>query len=153
MLSKIKEKKWYLWEATQTLVKILRVDESQGRVVFHRYDSFTNDSISLEHAEMLFKPLFTIAEVARMLDKKQDTLRRYERKGLVPRVKQYATSREGNRKTRFYEWEDVRDLVQFFRGRRPVGRPSESNYRSSVDEKTIKQFVEARYKQIKNIEF
>ena len=148
VLTKLKPNKYYLLN-NKSLVKLLKVNEALDVVVVYRYDTFLNDSLTLPEAKRKLKPLFKIGEVSRMVGKASDTLRKYEREGLIESPQQFSVCYDGSRKLRFYTWEDIQGLVRFFNTRNRSGRPGSSEAKQKVNEKDILKLVESRYEQVK----
>ena len=75
--------------------------------------------------------LYTIGELAKIIGKRSDTLRKYEKQGLLP--KSNATSNFNNYydNWRFYRESDVYDVIAFFSGRSP-GRPPGLNVNKNI---------------------
>lgn len=148
VLTKLKKDKFYLLN-NKSLVKLLKVNEALDVVVIYRYDTFLNDSLSIAEAKRLLTPVFKISEVCRMIGKKPDTLRKYERDGLIESPQKFSMCYDGSRKLRFYSWDDIQELVRFFNGRNRMGRPGDKVTKQKMNEREILKLVEARYEQVK----
>jgi len=102
------------------LVRILRINEDKGKVIVYDYNIRSNEVFELETAPNFFTPIFRIGEVAKMLGKKPDTLRKYERDGLIRQADRYNLGK-GSKPVRLYTKNDIWNLVEFFM-RRPGPR-------------------------------
>lgn len=117
--------------------------------MLYRYDIFSKEDIEYDTAPYYLKPLFKIGEVAKMLNRSTDTIRKYENLQLIDKAKQYLISDNGKTKVRFYTETDVYDLMGFFANRRSVGRPCKTN--SKINQKDLMQQLNSRFQQIKNV--
>ncbi len=140
LVTKVRVNKLYLLPS-QTLVRVHRIDQVHGKVFIYRYDTSMNDSLDIEMAPRLLTPAFKIGEVAKMLQKSPDTLRKYERDGLISSPKRWKV---GDRDIRIYTMRDINRLVDFFENRPPVGRPSKSNQSSGVNKAELKRRLRLR---------
>ena len=75
------------------------------------------------NAELILHRIYTIGEVAKIVEKRPDTIRKYEKRNLIPSGKKFSETCDGYKNWRYYEKQDVYDMVAFFNGRTP-GRPS-----------------------------
>lgn len=142
--AKIKEGAFYLLPSG-TLVKILKIKRDRNSIIIRRYDSYTNDMIEFDIAPMMLTPMFNIDDVARMVSKKKDTLRKYEREGFIPRARQFSLNPEGSYKLRLYSWKDILDLVEALDRRRPVGRPSSLNQPKKINRSDLKKRISRKF--------
>jgi len=142
---RLKKGRWFL-SPSNHLLKIVGFDFDNHNVIVHDYTLKANDHYPFDIAGKIFKPAFRIGEVARMLDRKADTLRKYERKGLIPKVKQYYIGSEDRNKMRVYTKGDIYDLVEFFDRRPPPGRPSNTKVRGNPNRSEIEKIIQSRYK-------
>lgn len=114
--------------------------------MLYRYDTFDKECIEYDTAPHYLVPLFKISEVARMLNRSVETIRKYENQGLIAKVKQYSISKEGKLSIRLYRESEVYDLYDFFSERHPVGRPSKINKVSKINQKEFLAHLGARFK-------
>lgn len=119
-LARIVKDKLYLMPSGN-LARVMGVDESSNRVVIYNYHSRQNEIVEYSLAPHIFDPVFKISEVARMLGKKPDTLRRYERLGKITPAAQVKLGKRNS--MRIYTQDDIEDLAEFF-SEQVVGRPS-----------------------------
>lgn len=103
------------------LARVVAVDDSSNRVIIYNYHSRQNEVIDYSFATQILSPVFKISEVARMLGKKSDTLRRYERLGKISPARQYRLGKRNS--MRVYTESDIEQLAEFF-DEQVVGRPS-----------------------------
>ena len=67
----------------------------------------------------------TILKIKKVVKNMNDTIRKYEKRNLIPSGKKFSETCDGYKNWRYYEKQDVYDMVAFFNGRAP-GRPSRS---------------------------
>lgn len=144
-LAKLKVNKLYLLPSG-TLCKIHKVDWVHGKVFIYKYND-GNDAIDIELAPRILTPAFKIGDVATMLQKSTETLRRYEREGLIDSPKRYQV---GTKAIRIYTIQDIHKLIRFFETRRPVGRPSTNNKSFGVNKTEVRRKLKTRFEEIKN---
>lgn len=149
-LPKITPNKYYL-NKDKILVRVLKVNKRDNRVTLYRYDTFEKEDVELDTAPYYFTPLFKIGEVAQMLNRSPDTIRRYESSGLLPKARQFSVSEVESPKTRIrlYSEKDLLELADFFANRRSVGRPAKTN--SKINRKELNEQLNSRFKQIRQI--
>ena len=82
--------------------------------------------IPLDSAYLFLKRVYTIGEVAKIVQRKPDTIRRYERLGHLSLPKRGGGD-SGLKKWRFYTQVDAADMLLFFSERKPPGRPLKKN--------------------------
>lgn len=143
-LARLKKGRWYL-SASNHLLKIIGFDFDGHNVLVHDYTIGANDHYPFDVASQVFKPVFRIGEVARMIDRKPDTLRKYERKGLIPKVKQYYVGHNQRSKMRIYTKDDIADLVEFFERQPNPGRPSDK-VKGNLNRDRIKKIIDSRFR-------
>lgn len=118
-----------------------------------RYDTFIKQAIEYDTAPHYVIPLFRIGEVARMLNRSAETIRRYETMGLIPKAKKLNISKDGykNSAVRLYKESDVYELSEFFAHRRPVGRPPAMvrDQISKINQKELTRYLDSRFQQVK----
>jgi hypothetical protein len=119
-LAKVLKYKRYLLPSGN-LARVMTIDESSNRVIVYNYHSRQNEIIEHSLAPHILEPVFKISEVAKMLGKKPDTLRRYERLGKISPARQYRLGKRNS--MRIYTERDIEALAEFF-GEQVVGRPS-----------------------------
>lgn len=119
---KLIENKFYLYK--DGLVKIKKIHKTTNNVIVRSVLSDEETIIPFTGGELLLMRVYTIGEVAKMTQKRTDTIRKYEKNGLIPKAS-YTISDEENcyKNWRFYTESDVYDMIGFFSGRSP-GRPA-----------------------------
>lgn len=117
-------------------------------MVLYRYDIHEEEAIELDTAPFYLTPAFKIGEMARMLNRKETTIRRYETAGLIPTPRRIHYSKKHPMKVRIYSVSDAFELAEFFSNRRSVGRPSSLNSVSRINYKEVLTHINARYESI-----
>lgn len=135
------------------LCKILHISPAHDQVIFYNYSDKSEKIGSLQGALLIASPALRIGEVAKMLDRKPDTIRKWEQKEWIPEAQQWDIGGGGKKKNvRFYSPKDVeaiRDLVSSVHQGRP--RKDKRVTNSLPSEGNLKILIRERVKQI-NVE-
>ena len=75
----------------------------------------------------------TVGEVAKIVQRRSDTIRKYEKRGLIPSAQKFGEEYAGYSSWRYYNEDDVYQMVEFFGSRNP-GRPV-SGVDNNIDNK------------------
>lgn len=154
-LAKIREGKYYQLRSGP-LVKVVRILEDQNKVIYYRFDVFENEALDLTLAPQILNPMFRIGEVARIVRRSRETIRKYEWEGKIAKATKYVLDPNGNSTARFYTTPEVYEIMDFFAGQRPVGRPPKKDGIVGGGKKNaeaqLKKLIDARYQQVKNME-
>lgn len=124
---KVITNKVYLY--ADTLHKVKKIQKKNGKVYLQSMKDSSEVIIPLAGADLLLFRVYTIGEVAKIVDRRPDTIRKYERSGLIPKPVSYGEDYPSYKNWRFYSSPDVYEIVEFFSSRSP-GRPVK-NARSS----------------------
>jgi hypothetical protein len=131
--------------------KVKKITRASNVVLLKSILSNEDESIPYSGGELLLKRLYTIGELAKITGKRTDTLRKYEKLGILPKPSFFIDSGENPyRNWRFYTEDEVYDAVSFFSGRSP-GRPaskSESGLRSGSE---IKNTISTLREKVNNL--
>ena len=150
-LPKLLKNHYYLHN--KVLVRVLSVNVKENRVVLFRYDSFDKQAIEYDTAPHYVTPLFRIGEVAKMLNRSVETIRKYENTGLIPKARKYKVSQTGNDRTdiRLYTEKEILELANFFANRNPVGRPGSliRDRVSKINQKELAKYLDSRFQKVK----
>ena len=139
--TKILKDKYYFQR--DVLVKITSINQKENRVVVFRYDTFSLAYMEYDTSHLFLRPAFMINDVAKMLNRQANTLRKYEKQGLTSPAKQYTMTASGVSR-RFYTTEDVLELADFFAMRNPVGRPTNRPNLSKIDRYQLNERLKMR---------
>jgi hypothetical protein len=133
--------KMYIYAGS--FVKIKKIQKSGNKIILQKLD--TNETVVIPYlqSELLLKRIYTVGEVAKILEKRSDTLRKYEKRGLISSPEKFGEKYGSYQNWRFYREEDVYDLVSFFHNRVP-GRPAK-DVDTSINIKNIKKKMESDY--------
>ena len=104
------------------MVKVLSVHKKFNKVKIKQLISENILEIPFDNAYLFLKRVYTIGEVAKIVQRKPDTIRRYERLGHLSPPKRVEGD-SGLKNWRYYTQEDASDMIQFFSERKPPGRP------------------------------
>lgn len=141
--NKIIENKFYLYKGQ--LAKVKKIHRSSNSVIIKFIDSVDEQVIPLVGSELLLSRLYTIGELSKIINKRSDTLRKYEKNGLLPKPSYCVNDAENCYKNwRFYSESEVYDVVAFFSSRSP-GRPA------SVKNNNIRNNIVSLRKKVDNL--
>jgi hypothetical protein len=131
--SKIIENKFYLYKGS--FVKVKKIHRSSNTVILKNIINELEESIPYSGGELLISRLYTIGELAKIAGKRSDTLRKYEKSGLLPKPSFIIDDQNNCYKNwRFYSEQEVYDVIAFFSNRSP-GRPASAkkdNVRNTI---------------------
>ena len=138
--NKLTTNKFYTYAGT--IVKLKRINKKQNRLQVERLDDGSIIEIPYEQHELILYRIYTVGEVAKIVEKRADTIRKYEKRSLIPDAKKFGDKYKGYADWRYYSEEDVYIMVEFFNTRVP-GRPV-------VKEKNIKPLAQKVQMKIKD---
>ncbi len=105
-----------------SLHKVKRVQKKNGKVVLSSMKDSSEVVVPLAGSDLLLSRVYTIGEVAKIVERRPDTIRKYERSGLIPKPVAVGEEYPSYKNWRFYSHPDVYEIVDFFSNRTP-GRP------------------------------
>ena len=119
--NKILQNKFYKY--SDTFVKIKKITKYNNTVVC--IDIKTNQEIDvpLAGSEILLKRIYTVGEVAKIVGREPNTLRKYEKKNFIVTSKKFDESCGNYKNWRYYDESDIYSMVEFFNTRKS-GRPA-----------------------------
>ena len=119
--NKILQNKFYKY--SDTFVKIKKITKYNNTVVC--IDIKTNQEIDvpLAGSEILLKRIYTVGEVAKIVGREPNTLRKYEKKNFIVISKKFDESCGNYQNWRYYDESDIYSMVEFFNTRKS-GRPA-----------------------------
>jgi len=104
------------------IVKLKKISKRINKIYVQRLDNKEIIEIPFVGHEIILYRIYTVGEVAKIVEKRPDTLRKYEKKFLIPEAKKFGGGCPGYSNWRYYTEEDVYIMVEFFNTRTP-GRP------------------------------
>ena len=128
--NKIISKKFYKFG--DDIVKVVKILKSQNKLVMINLSNMEESNMPLEQADLILHRIYTIGEVSKIVNKRPDTIRKYEKNNLIPQSKKFGDNCLSYKNWRYYDSQDVYDMVSFFSGRTP-GRP--------INNKSVKQRI------------
>ena len=111
------------YKYSDTVVKVKKIAKNLNKVTVIDLTTKKEINIPFLGAELIMYRIYTIGEVAKIVEKRSDTIRKYEKKGLIPSGKKFNESCQSYKNWRYYDREDVYNMVLFFNNRTP-GRPA-----------------------------
>lgn len=144
--AKIKLRSIYMLQ-DGSIGKIVLINRKDNRVDIKIYKNGEIQTLEFDTCQFYLKPLFSISEVASMLNKMPDTLRKYERLGIIPKCPQYKL---GKRTVRLYSMSDIMTAAEALAQRKPVGRPPSGRAIniSKINQKDLVNGILKRYRRI-----
>jgi len=130
------------------LIRIISIVKRENIIHIFDYSKFDKEIIEYDTAAYYLRPVFRIGEVSRIIDKKPDTIRKYEQTGVIPKARKVSLNIQGSSSIRIYSLRDVYDLLEIFATRSKAGRPKQHASINQVD--AIKR-INARFQKIKNV--
>lgn len=122
------------------IVKVFKIVKSQNKILVINLSNFEKLSMPLDQSDLILHRIYTIGEVSKIVNKRPDTIRKYEKRNLIPQSKKFGDICASYKDWRYYDTQDVHDMVSFF-SRRSPGRP--------VNNKTIRQRIISIEQQVK----
>jgi hypothetical protein len=105
-----------------TIVKIKKVQKTKNKIFVEDLSNGSSIVMPYQQSDLLLRRVFTVGEVAKIVERKSDTLRKYERRGLIPESKKFGEPFGSYKNWRIYDEDDVYSIVEFFSDR-TAGRP------------------------------
>jgi hypothetical protein len=121
--NKIITNKFYIY--ANHFVKVKRINKSTAKITLVNLLDNSIIDIPSESSDLLLRRIYTVGEVAKIVGRQPNTLRKYERKNLITSPKKFGEAYKGYKNWRYYQESDVYDIVEFFNGRvqgRPVNK-------------------------------
>jgi len=120
MRSKLVTNKFYTYAGF--ICKLKKISKRQNKIYIERLDNGETVELPYEQHELILYRIYTVGEVAKIVEKRPDTIRKYEKRSLIPHASKFGEKYKGYSTWRYYSEEDVYLMVEFFNTRTP-GRP------------------------------
>lgn len=104
------------------IVKIKKIVKAKNKIYIEQIADKAVIDIPYEQSEILITRLYTVGEVAKIVERRPDTLRKYERKNLIPSASKFGDEYKGYSSWRYYSESEVYEMIEFF-NQRVQGRP------------------------------
>lgn len=128
-------------------IRVVSVVKRSNVIKIYNYKTHANEDIEYDTAQYYLTPVFRIGDVAKIVDKKPDTLRKYEQSGIIPKATKIAVNTEGNFFIRVYTLKDVYNLIELFSMRSKIGR---SRTLGGVSQAEALRLINSRFSKVKN---
>lgn len=130
---------------SDTIVKLKKISKNSNKILAERLDNGESILIPYEQCEILLSRLYTVGEVAKIVEKRSDTLRKYEKRNLIPSPSKFGEKYKSYENWRYYEESDIYEMIEFFNTRIP-GRPAQSK-KDDINSriKSIEQKVKLKF--------
>lgn len=116
----------------ESFVKIKRVNKIQNRIFAVDIGSNEDIILPIDGSELILFRIYSIGEVAKLVGRQSNTLRKYEKKNLIPSPKKFGDQYPSYKNWRYYDESDVYEMVEFFNAR-VQGRPKKRSIKSVGD--------------------
>lgn len=127
-----------------TIVKLKKISKTNNKIHAERLDNGETILIPYQQSDLLLIRLYTVGEVSKIVERRADTLRKYEKKNLIPIPNKFGDRYKSYRDWRYYEESDVYEMIEFFNDRIP-GRPiKKDNNNINMAIKTIEEKVKLK---------
>lgn len=127
---------------SDVIVKLKKISKKTNKIFVERLDNNETIILPYEQNELILYRIYTVGEVAKIVEKRPDTIRKYEKRSLIPSASKFGERYNGYASWRFYKEEDVYTMVEFFNTRVP-GRPA----KKKINVKTLEQKIQAKIKE------
>lgn len=104
------------------LHKVKRIQKNKNKALIQNLLTMEEVTVPIEQSDLILRRIYTIGEVSKIVERRPDTIRKYERQGLIPKPLEIKEDYPSYRNWRFYTSSDVYEMVEFFSSRSP-GRP------------------------------
>ncbi len=132
------------YKYADTIVKLKKISKINNKIYAERLDDGEMILIPYEQSDLLLIRLYTVGEVSKIVERRADTLRKYEKKNLIPIPNKFGDKYKSYQNWRYYEESDVYEMIEFFNDRIP-GRPVRKNKKDiNTSIKTIEEKVKLR---------
>jgi hypothetical protein len=121
LTAKLIQNKFYLYSGT--IVKIKKINKSVNKIYVEKLIDDSRVVIPFQQNELLLKRIYTVGEVAKIVERRPDTIRKYEKRGLIASAEKFGSEYGAYSSWRYYNEDDVYQMVEFFSSRNP-GRPT-----------------------------
>lgn len=118
--SRIITNKFYTY--ANHFVKIKKISKITNKITLLNLQDDSIIDIPLKSSDLLLKRIYTVGEVAKIVGRQPNTLRKYEKKNLIASPKKFGEACKGYKSWRYYDESDVYGIVEFFNSR-VQGRP------------------------------
>jgi hypothetical protein len=105
------------------IVKIKKVQKKREIILAEYQDDFSLIELPLAGFDILLSRIYTIGEVSKIVNRRADTIRKYEKSGLISSPIKVDDIYKNLKNWRLYRESDVYEMVEFFASRSP-GRPA-----------------------------
>lgn len=123
--------KFYLYSGY--IVKLKKINKSSNKIYIEKLIDSNRIVLPYQQSDILLKRIYTVGEVAKIVQRRSDTIRKYEKRGLIPSAQKFGEEYAGYSSWRYYNEDDVYQMVEFFGSRNP-GRPV-SGVDNNIDNK------------------
>ena len=121
LTKKLITNKFYLYSGK--IVKLKKISKTSNKIYIEKLNDGEKVILPYQQSDILLKRIYTVGEVAKIVEKRSDTIRKYEKRNLIPSAEKFGKEYGGYAAWRYYNEDDVYQMVEFFGSRNP-GRPT-----------------------------
>lgn len=136
------------YEYADTIVKLKKISKNSNRIIAERLDDGAQVVLPYEQSDLLLRRVYTVGEVSKIVERRPDTLRKYEKKDLIPSPRKFGDKYKSYTNWRYYTDSDVYDMIEFFNNRTP-GRPANKKIDTKI--KSIEEKVKIQMRGKNNV--
>jgi hypothetical protein len=130
------------------IIRIISIVKNKNIINIYNYTDFNSYTIDYDTASYYLTPVFRIGEVAKIIDRKPDTIRKYEESGLIPKVLRLKVSKDNDNNIRIYTLKDVYSLMEILSMRNSSGVRKSF---AQLDQEDAFKKINARFQKIKKV--
>lgn len=145
--SRLITNKFYTY--ADNIVKLKKIAKKQNKIFVERLDNGETIEIPYEQNELILYRIYTVGEVAKIVEKRADTIRKYEKRSLIPQARKFGDKYKGYADWRYYSEADVYEMVEFFNSRIP-GRPVEKKNKPDIKKLEQKVLMTIKEENVRN---
>jgi hypothetical protein len=113
----------------KSFIKIKRINKTQNRIFAVDIRSDEDIILPIEGSELILFRIYSIGEVAKLVGRQPNTLRKYEKKNLIASPKKFGDEYPSYKNWRYYDESDVYEMIEFFNAR-VQGRPKKRSIKN-----------------------
>jgi hypothetical protein len=130
------------------IIRIVSIVKNKNIINIYNYTNFQNETMEYDTATYYLTPVFRIGEVAKIINRKPDTIRKYENSGLIPKVLRLNLSQDSKSSIRVYTLKDLYNLMEILSMRNSYS--GQTSFAPLDQQDAIKK-INARFQKIKNV--
>lgn len=110
-----------LYKFGNSIVKLKKIQKLKNTVIAININTGEEIEFPIPGSDLILHRLYTIGEISKIVERRPDTIRKYEKRGLIPKP-DVLDDLGSYRNWRLYSASNVYEMIEFFGGR-SSGRP------------------------------